>query len=250
MFKAQYPNISKLKQVVQALSKISDELQLKVTVDSLQLGALSPDKTVMGILVLPSLAFEEFNVEEESTLLISATELKKVMRRGTRNDVMQLTVNREANELVIVLRDKKTGLEREFGVPIIPRPPEPLPELNLELSVSFTMLSQDFKNIVGDLKLVGEEAEFTYEANRVSIRSMEQRKEYVCTLLEGNPLVLLTSASDKARAAYSIDMLVAAARAASASKQVTISFDTAKPMKIEYELAGGGKLIYWIVPRV
>jgi len=250
VFKVQYPNASKLKQVVQALAKISDELQLQVTLEAFNLMALSPDKTMMAVLTLPNLVFEEYSVEEETTILVPALELKRVIRRTTRNDIMQISVNKETNELIIVLRDRKSGLERELAVPIIPRPPEPVPELELELSVTFAMLSQDLKNIVGDLKLVGEEATFIYEPGKIVIRSTEQRKEYTCELREGNPLTILSSAVERAQSTYGTDMLVAIAKVASASKQVIVSFDIGKPMKVEYELAGGGRLVYWIVPRV
>lgn len=250
MFKVQYANASKLKVVVQALAKISDELYLQVGLDSLQLKALSPDKTMMASLILPGLAFDEYNVEEEAIVLLPGTELKKVTKRATRNDVVQLSMTRGSNELSMILRDRKTGLEREFAVPIIPRPPEPLPELNIDLGVTFALLSQDLRQVVGDLKLAGEEVTFMYEFGKIVVKSTEQRKEYLCELSEGNPLTMLTATVERAQASYSIDMLAAAARAASASKQAIISFDSDKPLKLEYELSGGGKLVYWIVPRM
>ncbi|MEM4661440.1 MAG: DNA polymerase sliding clamp [Desulfurococcaceae archaeon] len=250
MFKVLYPNASKLKKVVQALSKLSDEFPLYVTGNGMDIKVLSPDKTMLAVLTLPSLVFEEFSVDEETTIITSATELRKIIRRASRNDALLLTISKETDELVLVLKDRKTGIEREFGVPLIPRPPEPVPELQLDLPISFTMLSKDFKDLVGDLKLVGEEALFSYEDGKVIIRSVEQQKEYVCELREGNPLILLASTVEKARVSYSIEMLMVAAGAAEASKHVIISFDTGKPLKIEYELAGGGKLTYWIVPRM
>lgn len=250
MFKISYPNATLLKKAVQALSKLSDELPFYLTKDSLEIKVLSPDKTMLAVLSLPSIAFEEYFVEEEATFIVSATELRKVIRRATRNDTLQMTLNKEIGELTITLRDKKTGIEREFGVPLIPRPPEPVPDLQLELSVSFSMLSQDFKDVVGDLKLVGEEALLMYDEGKIIIKSVEQQKEYTCELKEGSPIILLTSSVEKAKASYNIEMLVVATGAAPASKNVIISFDTAKPLKIEYELTGGGKLVYWIVPRV
>lgn len=250
MFKALYPNASRLKHVIQVLAKLSDELPFYVTQSDISVKVLSPDKTMLVVLNIPSLVFEEYVVDEEGTFILSATEFRKIIRRATRNDTLLLTVNRETNELIAVLRDKKTGVEREFGITLIQRPPEPVPELQLDLPVSFTALSQDFKNIVGDLKLTGEEALFIYEEGKIVIKASEQQKEYICELREGSPLVFLNSTVDKASASYSIEMLLEASQPAAVSSQVVISFDSGKPMKVEYELEGGGKLIYWLVPRV
>ncbi|MEM4759028.1 MAG: DNA polymerase sliding clamp, partial [Desulfurococcaceae archaeon] len=60
----------------------------------------------------------------------------------------------------------------------------------------------------------------------------------------------LSSTKDDVKASYSIDILEAAIKATAASKTLTIQFDQDKPMRIEFEIVGGGSLIYWIVPRV
>lgn len=250
MFRVSYPNASRLKQVVQALAKLSDELPLYVTQSDISVKVLSPDKTMLVVLNIPSLVFEEYTVDEEATLIVPATEFRKVVRRATRNDTLILAVSRETNELIATLRDRKTGIEREFRIPLVPKPPEPVPELQVDLSISFSILSQDLKNIVGDLKLVGEEATFIYEDGKITIKASEQQKEYICELREGSPLILLTSAVDRAAASYNIEMLLVASQPVAVSKSATVSFDSGKPMKIEYELEGGGKLVYWIVPRL
>lgn len=250
MFKASYPNASLLKKVTQVLSKLSDELPFYVKRDVLEIRIISPDKTMSATLILPSSVFEEYVVENDEVFVVSASEFRKVIRRATRQDSLQITLNRETNEVVLTLRDRKTGVEREFGISLIPTLPEPIPELRLHLPVSFTMLSQDFKDIIGDLRLVSEEAVFMYEDGRVIVRSTEQQKEYVCELREGNPIIVLTTSIEKARSTYGVDMVAVAAIAASTSKNVTVSFDTNKPLRIEYELTGGGRLVYWITPRI
>ncbi len=250
LVKVAYPNASKLKRVFQVLVKISDELPFFITQEAFEVKVISPDKTIMGIFRAPSVVFEEYSISEEEGFIVSGTELKKAVKRAAKNDVAVFELDKENSILKITLRDKKTGLERELGVPLVPKPIEPLPELQLELGVTFTMLSQDFKNIIGDLKLVGDEAVFTYEAGKIIITSTEQQKEYKCELLEGNPLILVSSLVEKARASYSIDLLVEAARATSVAKNVIISFDTGKPLKVEYDIGDGSKLMYWLVPRI
>ncbi|MEM3926014.1 MAG: DNA polymerase sliding clamp [Desulfurococcaceae archaeon] len=250
MFKAIYPNASKMKYVTQAIAKITDEVPFYATTDSLEARILSPDKTMLTIFKIPSIAFEEFHVEGEEFFVVSSTELNKIVRRASRNDVLVLELDKENNVLKTIFRDRKIGVEREFQISIIPRPQETIPYLDIDLNVSVRMLSEDFKNIISDLKIVGEEALFIYDKNKLVISSIEQQKEYSCELVEGNPLLYIAASVEKARASYNIDMLAIAVKPASASKQVTISFDTDKPMKIEYELTGGGQIIYWLVPRI
>ncbi len=248
MFRATHPNASKLKKIFQALVKLSDEIPFFVSSNGVEIKVLSPDKTILAVVSLPGMEFEELVVEEETQFIVPTSELKKIIRRASRNDVVTLTINKETGELVMILRDRKTGVEREFGIPLIPRPVEAIPEMKLDLAVSFSMLSQDFKDIAGDLKLIGEEVVFSYEEGSIVIKSVEQQKEYVCILREGAPLILLNSDVEKARASYSIDAVIVAARAAGASKNVVVAFDTGKPLKVEYDL-GGGRLVYWIAPR-
>jgi proliferating cell nuclear antigen len=250
VFRITHPNASKLKRVFQVLVKIGDEVPFFITQDALEVKVISPDKTVMAVYRAPSIMFEDYSVEREESFIVTGTELKKAVKRAGRNDAAIFELDRESGVLKLTLRDRKTGLEREIGVPLVPKPVEPLPELQVDLSVTFTVLSQDFKNIVGDLKLVGDEATFIYEAGKITIISTEQQKEYRCDLAEGNPLILVTSTVEKARSSYSIDLLVEAARAASAAKNITVSFDTGKPMRVEYDIGDGSKLLYWLVPRI
>jgi len=249
LFKAVYPNASKMKYITQAIAKITDEAPFYATPDALEVKVLSPDKTMLSIVRIPAISFEEYSVEGEESFIVSSTDLNRVMRRGTRNDVLVMELDKANNVLNIVFRDKKTGVERVFQLELLPKTPEPVPELNLELGVTVKMMSEDYKNIVGDAKSIGEEVVFTYENDKLIIYSSEQQKEYRGEFSEGAPILYKYATVDKARASYSVDSLAVTLKPVSASKQVTISFDTDKPMKVEYELVGGGQLIYWVVPR-
>lgn len=249
MFKAVYSNASKMKYVAQAIAKIIDEAPFYATPDSLEVKVLSPDKTMMTIIKIPSVAFDEYSVDGEEFFVVSSMDLNRVVRRGTRNDAMEMELDRENLVLKIVFRDKKSGVERAFLLETRPRPPERVPEINIELGVTVKMTSDDYRELLGDLKVAGETALFMFQDGRLVVKAGEQQKEYEGVFSEGSPLIYLSSASMKAQAKYSVDMLQATLKPISAAKQVAISFDTDKPMRIEYELAGGGTIIYWLIPR-
>ncbi|MEM0355205.1 MAG: DNA polymerase sliding clamp [Desulfurococcaceae archaeon] len=250
MFKAIYPKASRFKPLAQAIAKISDEAPFYVSVDGLEIKTLSPDKTALLIIKLPAIVFEEFSIEDKVSFSVASSELNRVSRRAGRNDSMVMELIKENNVLRIGYRDAKTGIERSFYLNLLNYELKELSEPKIDFNVTVKMLTSDFKHIIRDVKAIGEEAVFHYRDNKLYVISRTMQKEYVGEFSEGNPLTYLSSTKDDVKASYSIDILEAAIKATAASKTLTIQFDQDKPMRIEFEIVGGGSLIYWIVPRV
>jgi proliferating cell nuclear antigen len=249
LFRATYPSGSKFKSIASAIVKITDEAPFYIKPEALEVKVFSPDKTAMVIVKIPSVAFEEYNFEVEDYFVVSSSDLNRVLRRGTRTDILVLELDKSVGVLKTVFRNKKTGVERTFFVELKQSIPEEVPDLDIELGVTVTMLASDFKLLIRDLKTVGDYATFHFKENKLHVYSSEQQKEYRAILEEGSPLISVASTVDEAKASYSIDLLRLATRAASASKNITLSFDNDKPMKIVFELEGGGSITYWLTPR-
>jgi len=158
--------------------------------------------------------------------------------------------DKEKNNLRIGFRNKKTGVERSFYVEARSGVSESIEELKIDLSVTARFVADDYKQIIRDLKVIGEEAIFHYKDGKLYIYSHSQQKEYRGEFSEGNPLTYLSSTVDEAKSIYSVSLLEATLKPIQASKYVTFSFDTDKPAKIEFEITEGGYMTYWIVPRV
>ena len=250
MFRASYTATTKFKYIAQTIAKLTDEAPFYATLDALEVRILSPDKTTLTIVKIPSIAFEEYEVDEEKFFVVSSDELNKIVKRGTRNDILIFELDEEKNQLKIIFRNKKTGIERSFVIETKPRTMEKIPEPQLELGVTARFVADDYKHIIRDLKIIGEEAIFQYKDGKLYILSHTQQKEYRGEFSEGNPLTYLSATVEQARAKYSVGLLETTLKPVQASKFVTVSFDTDKPIKIEFEVAEGGYIIYWIVPRV
>lgn len=250
MFKAVYPKAPRFRSLAQAVAKISDEAPFYASVDGLEIKALSPEKTALLIIRLPAIVFEEFSVEDKVSFSVASSELNRISRRAGRNDAMVMELIRESNVLRVGYRDVKTGIERSFYLNLSSIGLQEISEPKVDLSVTVKFMTSDFKQIIRDVKAIGEEAVFHYKDNKLYVISNAMQKEYVGEFVEGNPLSYLSSSKDEVRSTYSIDILETAIKATSASKTLTIQFDQDKPMRIEFEIMGGGSLIYWIVPRV
>ncbi|RLG91470.1 MAG: DNA polymerase sliding clamp, partial [Thermoprotei archaeon] len=128
MFRASYTATTKFKYIAQTIAKLTDEAPFYATLDALEVRILSPDKTTLTIVKIPSIAFEEYEVDEEKFFVVSSDELNKIVKRGTRNDILIFELDEEKNQLKIIFRNKKTGIERSFVIETKPRTMEKIPE--------------------------------------------------------------------------------------------------------------------------
>ncbi len=251
VFRCIYPAATKFKYIVQTIVKILDEVPFIATSEGLEVRTLTPEKTTMIILRMPTTSFEEYQLEEEEkTFIVPADDLNKVAKRGTRNDLVELALEEEQRRLRVTFIDKKTSVTRTFYVPLREGVVERLSEPQVELTVSLKMLADDLKNIINDVKLVGDEAEFIGLEDRFEVRSVTPQREYHGVFEVGNPLITYDIRGEApVRSKYAIDLLKASTKAASAADAVTVEFGEGLPLRLAFDLPGGSSLIYWITPR-
>ncbi len=245
-----YPNASKFKNLTQVLAKVVDEAPIYLTETGLVSKSLSEDKTTMVVINVPAESFEAIELEENVSFKVNTREFHRIARRGTRNDMLELQVDKENRVLKIVFRDKKNDVIRAFEVPITFEDIEEVGEPKVKLPVKMDMIAGDFKELITDAKIVGEEVIFRYTGESIKVYSESAGREYESELKAGEPLLSLSSEVEEAEAKYSIELLAASTRAASASATVSIGFGPALPMKLYFEIPDVGSLAYWIAPRV
>lgn len=250
MLKASYPSAPKFKYITQTLAKITDEAPLYFTVDGLESRILSPDKTTMVVVKIPSIAFEEYDISEEVDLAVPVADLNRVVRRASRNDVLVFGYEVGAPQLKVALRNKKTLVERVFYVSARSLSEERVQEIRLDLGVTARFSADDYKQIMHDLRVIGEEVVFHYRDGKLYIYTQTSSKEYVGEFSEGSPLAYLSSAVEEAKSMYSLDLLEATLKPIGSAKYVTLSFDSNKPAKIEFEIGEGSYIVFWIAPRL
>ncbi len=248
MFKALYPSATKLKYIVQTLVKVVDEIPFVATPEGLFVRTLSPDRTTMIVLEMPASAFEEYECDGEEKFVVSGDELNRIVKRGTRNDLVELALEREQKRLRITFHDKKLNVERTFYVALKEATVEKLSEPKVDLTAEIRMLTDDYKNIIRDAKLVGDELEFIVEESKLTVQSITPQKEYYNVMELDKPLISI-SCTENVRSKYAIDLLEATLKATTAADTVTIELGSGLPMKLTFDLPEGSKLVYWVAPR-
>jgi len=247
-FRAMYPKGTDFKRLAQALAKISDEATLKAVEQGLSVWAFSPDKTVLGIIKLDPSAFDEFTVDGEVGLSISASELYRVARRATRNDAVVLNYSSGFVGLSVELQDKKTSFSRSFTVTASETSEAELREINMSPTARVVMTADDLGVLISDVKTVGDIVEFIASGDTLTIKSSAEGKEYTGTMKAGAPLQEV-SVESETRASYSVKSLYSSLKPiVGLADTVTIEYATDYPLKISVTSAGPEQIVIYIAP--
>ncbi len=242
-----YAAASKFKYITQTLAKINDEGDLIFTLEGLIAYIMSPDKTSLAVLRAPVMAFDEYDVDEEMAFRIRTDEFNKIVKRATRNDDLIIEYKADEQALQITLRDRKTGVPRNFLLPVIVLESGEVREPRIEGKARFTMMTDDFKAMIQDAKIVGDVLELRADSEKVVARAQEAEKEYEWVMRDGDPLITL-DVEEESVSSYTVSALQVATKPTGAAESVRVEFDTDYPLKIEFTFPNTERLILYVAP--
>lgn len=248
MIKATYPNAKDFYSLVSALVKVSDEITLNFTEDSIFSRYLTDDKVVMAILKISKEFLDEYNIEKPLGIKINISDLKKILSKAKSKNA-RLTFEETDAGLKVTVRDEKTGVRSHIYMKGEKTNVDQLSEPKVNLTATFTINGKILNAIAKDLSLIGEEVTISANEENVVLSVEEAGKTYKATLKQEKPLLSLKIDSP-AEAVYSIEVLKDILKAVSFSSNVSVSFGKNIPMKIEARTESGGELIFWIAPRL
>ncbi|MCC6045302.1 MAG: hypothetical protein LM572_00785 [Ignisphaera sp.] len=246
-----YPVGSVLKTVSQVLKRIVDQVPIVVSLDQFSIEAFSPDKVSMIITSIPSTAFEEYAVSSEVSMIADRDELARALKRATKRDKVTLEYVEGTRELKVKVFNVRTNLEREYSVSLSEVGFEKVGELDVQLDVSASIPSSELIAVIKDIAIVSEEVTLMYssELNGIKVSAHGDIGSYETVLKQFQPLTYLESSVSNVVAKYSVEHLKAIAKLLDLVDECNIAFGSDKPLKISFDISGGGKVSVWIAPR-
>ena len=249
--KATYPIGANLKKIAQAASAVLEEVPLIFSPESFTIEGLSPDKAVMLLVELPSSTFEEYTLTEEINIIAQKDEFVRAFKRATKRDKVTFEYTAGSRELKIRVFNVRTNVEREYIVSLSEISYQRLGGLDIELEVVTRLPTDELATIIKDAAIVGDEVTFQYlsDLNTLRVLSFGELGEYRTELKQFKPLSYIEATVSNASVRYSVDHLKILTKILDLAEECTLSFGPDKPLKVELELSGGGKIVVWIAPR-
>ncbi len=232
-----------------AVGKIIDEAAFRITSEGLRMKAIDPSRIVMVDFNLSKDSLDEFIYEKDEIIGVNMEDLVKILRRALKNDELELETI-EGNRLAVVFIGRG---RRTFIIPSLETIAEEVPELKIPFKVQIKMPPSIFRDVVKELEPISDAIEFIAKKDEEKLlaRATSDLAEAEIELsIENGALIDFKAEEEEARAIYTVDYLSDISTASQAADELDFYFATAVPCKIDYTLPMGGRLTFYVAPRV
>ncbi|MHA1860516.1 MAG: proliferating cell nuclear antigen (pcna) [Candidatus Asgardarchaeia archaeon] len=245
MFRALLSDVKLFNAIVKSLN-IIDEGTFIASPELLKLSEMDPAKVALVMLELPSTVFDEYECSNEVRFRLDMDELRKVSRRASSKDSIEILLDEKENRFHLrfvgrIVRTFTLSLrEMESGETRVPQIP---------FKAMIKMLPDIMKQVIMDAKVVSDALEISADEMKLTFSASSNIGEVKHELGKDDENILEYNVEEPSRALYPINYLEDMISATPAADIVTISFSTNMPMRIDYAIPGGGKIIYYLAPR-
>jgi len=237
-----YPEAKYMKEIIDSLGKLVDEVAFQLTPEGLRVKAIDPARVALIDIYLPQTAFLEYDVPEEIIAGLSTANLSKLLKKVKKGDKFVMEVSEEKVVIVIESLVRRTYRFRNLEVPL----PE-VPEAQLEFNVEAQMLVDVIKHAIKDAETVGDLLEL--EAPDQETLYLRGRGVSVTEtkLTMGMPALLSLEVKNPSKSAYQLEYLKHVVNLTKIAELATIRFSTDMPLELEFSLSEG-RVKYLLAP--
>ncbi|MEM4718373.1 MAG: DNA polymerase sliding clamp [Desulfurococcaceae archaeon] len=243
MTRAILPEAKLFKEIIDTISKIADEVSILLAPDGLFIKALDVDQTSLIDVHLPREMFLEYEVEEQTNIGVSITNLKKVLKHVKKGENLTIKPEEDFVKFTIGTVGVVTSSFkfRNLDVSI----PE-LPELGLNFTVIAKIQAQSLKKIIEDIEAVGGSTQIKATPGSIIFRSVGAGKLEI-KLTTGSFALISLDVIEPAESIYDTTKLTNIMNVARVSDVVTLQYANKMPLKADFNV-GIGRVSYLLAP--
>lgn len=247
MFKAVLADSRIWKNIIESVSTLVEEGVFMVDPSGVRLRAMDPSRVAMVDMELPKAAFESFECSAETPVGVNFEDLKNIMKRAGSSEKLELEKGDEEARLKIRYRGKTS---RMFSLPLLDlskdEPSAPRIPFNVTIKTPASTLSEAIK----DAEVVSEFVKITVEEGQLRIGGSGDRGEVDVVITKESGELLSMEMKEPAHALYSLTYLSKMMVASSLSEIASLMFSTDMPLRLDFSLVSGGKIVFYLAPRM
>jgi proliferating cell nuclear antigen PCNA len=203
---------------------------------------------------LPTLWFEEYEIDNPVTIGISSSMIFKVLNTREKSQEMIWTVaDTDADKLELHFTcENKAIFDKRFELPLMDLDYELMNIPSTESQAELTIPSGTFANIINQLKLFGETLEIKCDEEKIEMLSLSVDLGKMAVDINIDDLTEYSiNEGQTMNLSFSLSILHNICMYSKLTKEVEIKLTENFPLKLEYKLGDdGGKMTFYLAPKI
>jgi proliferating cell nuclear antigen len=241
-----------LKGIVETLASIIDETEFRVTPKEFTISAMDPSRICLLKLSIKKDDFDDYQCNKDSKVGLNLDDLDKILKRSAANDSVEINFNETDQKIKIKMQREGISRTRTFSLALLDIDIEEIPMDNLlkiEYPSNWVLDPEFLVEAIKDAEIYSEILNINAnEGQGLIFSSSGQIGEMEYDLNEDD--LIESELQGSSSGAYSLTFLKAILKIASITEKLEISLKTDHPLKMNFDLLEGGKLSYFLAPRV
>ena len=234
-----------LKDCITIVAELVSEARLRFTDDRVELIAMDPANVAMVIYKLFASTFTSYNFEKETEIGINLSNLKQILRRVGGSDSLDIEI--VDNKMNIKILGSST---RTFSIPLLDLEERQQKVPDLKFPINIKTSTEIVSNAIDDADIVGESVAFISDSEKLTIASEGELSRVKIEIKQDDNTKITSELESLAKAKYSIEYLKKMVMGSKISNNVSLSFNTDYPLKLEFLEVDKVYLGFILAPRV
>ena len=241
-----------LKGIIETLASIIDETEFRVTPKEFTISAMDPSRICLLKLSIKKDDFDGYTCEKDSKVGLNLDDLDKILKRSAASDSVEIEFDEAEQKIKIKMKREGVSRTRTFSLALLDIDIEEIPMDNLlkiEYPSKWVIDPEFLVEAIKDAEIYSEILKIDAKGGQGLLFSSEgQIGEMEYDLSEED--LIESELKGISTGSYSLTFLKAILKIASITEKLEISLKTDHPLKMNFDLLEGGKLNYFLAPRV
>jgi proliferating cell nuclear antigen len=233
------------KNIIESLTLL-DEANFIASERGIELRAMDPSRVAMVDFFLPAKAFETYECTDTTRLGINLDEMTQIMRRSGTSDELIMELEGTA-KLVMTFKGQNV---RSFGISLLDLGDSEYPAPTIESKAKVKLTAEALQQAVKDAEIIGDHIRIVTDDNGITLSASSETKDVKIFIEKDSDVIAEFNVKEDSSAMYSLSYLSEMTKAIKASELVMLAFSASMPIQLEFPIVAGGKLTYYLAPRI
>jgi proliferating cell nuclear antigen len=245
-----------LRDTFSAIGILIDEATFNLTPENINLRAMDPSRVAMVDFFWPKTVFDEategtgfqYECDQPQKICVNLTELLKLLRRTSKDEAVEMSLNPETQRLQINITGK---YNRVFNMPTLEPQEEEVPTPKITFKSQAKVTAYGLRQVIEDAQLVSDHVRIEADDEKLVLNATGDLMGATIELQKGSDALLELKTEEPSKATFSLSYLSEIIKAASATSEIaTLEFANDMPIRIDFQQPKDGKLTYYLAPRI